>query len=296
MTIRISASQIRTFRDCPKAWAFEKLARLERATSPKMQFGKDVHARLEAWLDHATPFPRTPEGRVAEQAVRPEWIPPPKLPKVRTEIEIGGRLPWFPEGVELAGFIDVLDLREYAATGRAIVIDYKSTSDMRWSMTEDEMRSDPQALLYAAWAIFEGAAEVLCRWVYLAASNPKSGSREPKGARATEVLFRPGPEFTAALEPVLDAIRGIVALRTEAGHSTDTIESVDEDGTPRTILTPRAVDAIADGNTANCQKYGGCSHRASCPMGQDPVTAIVALVAQDIRIQSRKRTLTITPD
>ena len=272
--IYVSPSQVSTFLACGKQWGFEKLLGRPRPESPKMAFGKEVHAVLEAYLLDGAPFPRTPAGRVAAQAVRPDWIPPPRSPGVIGETELAGPLPGFPPGVECSMYADVLDAREYRTTGRVVVVDYKTTSDLRWAKTEAELASDPQALMYAAWAIREGAREVLCRWIYLAATNPQTGPREPRGARAVEVVVRPGPALMEAMGPTLEAVREIARLRGEGGAPADVVAGI-------------------DGDTTSCARYGGCPHRHECPLGQDPATAIAALVDQDVRTQARKRALLI---
>jgi hypothetical protein len=247
--------------DCPRAWAFEKIAGRIKPESPKMAFGKAVHKVLEEFVGQGIEIPRTPEGRVAAQAVVPGWIPGPMLDEVMVEKEIRGELPGFPEGVDLLGYIDVLDTRALEVQ----VIDYKSTGDLRWALDEAELRTDPQALLYVLWAVTQGATSVRCRWIYLAASNPKKGPREPKGVKVAEAVFEPGPALMSALSPIFDAIREMAAHRCA---STNPLE--------------------VPGDASACGKYGGCPHREVCPIARDPVLAVVAAIEQDMRVQARK--------
>lgn len=53
-SLRLSASQLSTFEDCPRRWYYASVLRLDDSTSVWTEFGSLVHNVLEAFLDPAT--------------------------------------------------------------------------------------------------------------------------------------------------------------------------------------------------------------------------------------------------
>jgi RecB family exonuclease/superfamily I DNA/RNA helicase len=78
--LRLSASQLSTFEDCPRRWFYASVLRLDDSTSVWTEFGSMVHNVLEAFLDPAATSEYSLEGllQVAEDhwtdAVAP-WKP-----------------------------------------------------------------------------------------------------------------------------------------------------------------------------------------------------------------------------
>ena len=121
------------------------------------------------------------------------------------------------------------------------MLDWKTTKDLRWAKSEDDMRADPQAVVYAARALQRGASKVETRWVYVAYDR-KLG--RPKGARAVSVEWTE-EALLPAWEKILGVSERLVQLR-RAG----------KDAGPES----------AAANEAACGAYGGCEFVAECPV------------------------------
>jgi hypothetical protein len=112
-------------------------------------------------------------------------------------------------------------------------------------MTEDKLRKDPQALIYASWAALEwDVSEITARWVYYAASNPKNGPRRPSGGKPVQVTF----DFTS------DEVKRLLE---DLDRDINEIYTIKAKSMPGKDLTP---------NPAGCSAYGGCPHRDRCDL------------------------------
>ncbi|KKM71139.1 hypothetical protein LCGC14_1433630 [marine sediment metagenome] len=234
MTHHISPSQIKLWRDCKRKYGFKYIDKLREPTSPKMQFGTDVHAQLEQWLKKGKTPDSTPEGQVAKQGIRKDWLPSPGS-HLLVEHKLEIPLPELGD-VTLIGYIDCVEPPDLARR-MPTVIDHKTTSSLNWALTEDELAADPQGLIYSVWAMQHfntGAA--LARWLYYVASNPKAGPRKPAGAQPVDHVFvADDPAFARRWAELLKDVADIVAVRNER-PDTATIEP-----------SPPA-----------CGKFGGC--------------------------------------
>lgn len=245
--MKLSASQVQKFKSCERAYAYEYVEGKRPAPTVKQQFGKDVHSILERWLRDGIAPPDTPEGRVAQQGIRSNWLP---TPSDNLLIEKEFLIPWFPElDVHMYGFIDCLDPQPEAL----LVVDHKSTSSLNWAKTPEELETDPQALIYALWAALEyKVPEVRARWVYYSASNPKQGPRRPTGALPVEVLFK------VSAESYIDKIRDLICT---------TRKMVD-------IRLNKKEGKSCKPNPNSCKNYGGCPHRTYCDLDMDSLLDI----------------------
>jgi len=230
--MKISATQINKYRRCQRLYAFEYVEGHKPPPSKKQEFGSAVHKQLEEWLRLGRAPDDSPEGRVAKQGIKNGWLPTPRSGLL---VEHEFSFSWFP-GVEMIGFIDCVEPDDE----EPLVIDHKTTSDLRWAMGVDDLRKDPQALLYAVWAAKHYRAPVVrARWLYYAASNPKTGPRKPAGARPVEVKFDCRQKaFIDEVKALNDDIAAIARIRKRK--------------------TP-ALDLPA--SPGACEMYGGCFHR-----------------------------------
>jgi hypothetical protein len=152
-----------------------------------------------------------------------------------------------------------------------VVIDYKSTKNLRWVKSPEDLRKDPQAALYAYAhmhsdrSIWHGrpATELLhapdpCppqRWIYFQTVGPRK-------AQAVDVR----PAFR-------DAVDRVHLMVQQAKHL-DMLESIDQ-------CTP---------NPSACPEFGGCEFHVS---KGGPCTAerrLGAAVNQVVRLQQKKDT------
>jgi len=247
--VNISPTQIKKFRDCRRIIGFEYVENLKAPPSTKQQFGTDVHAQLERWLREGIPPDKTPAGKVAQQGIRKGWLPTPG-PELLVEHEI--LYDWLP-GVAIHGYCDcAVPPRE---GDPPLVIDHKTTSSMKWTMTPAELENDPQGLIYATWAMLHWSVPVVqCRWMYYAASAPSIGSRKPRGAKPVSAVFEAGSEgFESRIRSLDEDIRKIAEIRGSGVKGLD--------------LPP---------NAGSCGKYGGCFYQDRCRLeGADRLASYI---------------------
>ena len=241
--MKISPTQLAKYRQCARIIGFEYVEGIKAPPSPKQQFGSRVHKHLEDWLRHSIMPPDTPEGLTARQGIGRGWLPDPS-PYLLVEHE------WlFDVGrdLEASGFADCID----PLGDRPLVIDHKTTSDLRWAKSPVELATDPQALLYAAWAMLKYRAPVVnIRWIYYAARNREP--RTPSGCKPVSGEFRANaPEFLAAFAAVLADARAVQSIRTVG------VEGLNLKPSP-----------------ASCGMFGGCFYRDRCNLsGGDRLVA-----------------------
>lgn len=255
--MKFSATQIKLFKLCQRKWAFGYIEKIKAPTTSKQQFGLDMHTELERWLKNGRPPSNTPPGNIAKQGIRPGVLPTPG-PKLLIEKWID--LP-FVDGSRLVGFVDCAAPPGYEGVAEPLVIDHKSTSDLHWAMKEEELREDPQAIIYALWAMRNWqTTKARSRWVYYAASSPLDGSpRKPKGSRAVECLFDADDEqFQAVFSDLQATARAMIEAHARFKRAND-----------------------VDGNPRGCGVYGGCPYADRCAL--TPEDAIAAAIEQDGR-------------
>jgi hypothetical protein len=172
----ISASQIATSRQCLRRWWFEKVHGLTSPGTAATLFGSTLHAVVEGYLlkmneqqlsDHIkSTVPDTTPANIKKAkellavAIPAAVLPRPGAGKVEEEMLI----PFPPMAGGLKGRLDYVDLDRPVP----FVLDHKTTSDPAYAKTEETLRSDPQVILYAYWALLQrpDASTVEVRYVY----------------------------------------------------------------------------------------------------------------------------------
>jgi RecB family exonuclease len=237
--LKISASQIQKVRRCKRAYAFEYVEGFRSPSSPKQQFGTDVHAHLENWIKSASLPDDTPAGQLAKMAISKEEIPAPDM-RLLTEHNFVYR---WSEDVDVGGFIDLMVPPELSKHGAPLIIDYKTTSDLRWAKTPEQLENDEQAILYAIEAMMKFNARIVdAKWIWLAATSPKNGYRKPAGVRPTYTMFDAHDHFFQAKVKKLDKdIQEISRIRN---------------------LNIRGLSLPP--SPESCEMYGGCPHKEKC--------------------------------
>ena len=228
----VSASQFKTFGLCRRKWYIEKCTDAPKPEPSKsMILGQEVHAVLEEFLrDGISPNENTREGRIASAGIH-------LLPEGGVlEIEQGIRL----ESMDppLIGFIDVLDVSEPWCP---VVIDHKTTSSWQWAKTEEQLKTDPQMIAYARYALDEfPAADV----VEVAHVQYKTKGA-PEARRVAVLLGREHvDEHWEELKSVAEEMK-----------KTSLLDDVEE-------VPP---------NLSACGAYGGCPYADTCAaLGQRP--------------------------
>lgn len=231
----VSASQIDTFGDCRRKWWFQSILGLRPPPSPAAALGSAVHAALEAYvLTGAMPDPRSPAGAIALAGLpfARSTGPEPLL----VELDMAGhaandlRL----AGVAVHGRIDLIDPN----ADPLLVQDWKTTSSIRWAKSEDQLRTNAQAILYSrfmlAWSAHRGrpADSVRFQHIVLTTKGPVSAQKTAVDLHRDQIA-----EEFARLDPIVALMRD---------HAT----------------APRPSEVPA--TKSSCAKYGGCPFRERC--------------------------------
>ncbi len=251
--LKISPSQINTYRACPRAYAYSWTHGFWPPSTIKQEFGSQVHGALESWLSKGqfedfysdrknNKLPIKKDAiEVAKQGICQPYFP---LPDDPGEVEKELHIP-IGNNLSLYGFIDYVGPGNGRFTDRPIVIDHKTTSDFRWMKTEKELATDPQAIIYSAWAMLNFKChEVIARWIYYKSTNPKTGPRKPKGVKYVERVFS-----------------------AENGHFLEEVRKIEHDMQQIAWIRRNkiAAEKLA-GNASSCQNYGGCYHLDRCSL------------------------------
>ena len=138
-----SASQVSTFRQCPRRWWWQKVAGYTTPPSEAMKRGTAIHAELEAYLKEGT----LPTSAIALAGL--EYLPPPTLVRP-VDVERAVRLEGYGLPVPLIGYIDLVE--PPSAGWRPRITDHKTTSNFKYIKEPDVLAHDPQAIIYSAFA------------------------------------------------------------------------------------------------------------------------------------------------
>lgn len=239
---RISASQIKTYLDCKRKWAWIYIANIRPPSGEAASFGQRTHSILEdyqktgiAW-DHTTE-----EGRVARKAL--QFLPAPD-PNALTEasftfdtVRTGDDRP-VSEGRHLLfnGFIDLTLPPNYEwehTSPYPTIIDYKTCGTTQYALTVTTLPEDPQAVIYAYHAMAKyQTTHADLMWLYL---PRRTSTPLPVKVRldweTTKTKFRKLEVLAREIERTHDAVTDPLTL-------------------PPT--------------ESSCDKYGGCPFKGRC--------------------------------
>ena len=240
-----SATQVESYRACPRAWLFRSVLRLPQEAKGFLSLGTAYHSILEHW-----PFcPPKPESLDDEQ-----WdlvkalaaITGPLLPTAPALREHHFSIPTYPQGPIFRGFIDYL---LPPGTGipallipdtDAVVLDHKTLSDFKYMKTPQELAQSVQMMSYAHYTAHHlGAAPLFTRLVQVYARTKLPVSRA--SVRDAQATVTP-TDVSDAWGGILDTVREMQHVGCQA---------------PSTI----PAKGIRNGH---CHAYGGCSYRAEC--------------------------------
>lgn len=238
--IVLSPTATSKYRLCRRLYAFEYNEGLRPPPSPKQEFGTTVHKYLERWLKEGIYPDDSPAGLTARQGIDKGWLPKPD-PRLLVE----GKFEFVVrKGLLAAGYIDCIAPPEVTESD-PLVIDHKSTSDLRWAKTEEQLLVDPQVILYGIWAMLHWKlSSVRARWVYYAATNPSDENqpRQPRGAKPVEVqLSTQSPAIMESVERLLNDFEEMARIRIE--------------NQPGLSFKP---------SPESCGAFGGCPHIGRC--------------------------------
>lgn len=225
-----SPSQVESWNDCNRKWAWDKIAKIPRGESASARLGTQIHAQLEAY-QKGLPFDFAADHHAARlaQEVTP-WIPAPNDPCVTVEGEISFPGPKWSKH-SWTGRIDW-----YRFDGQSLTIgDHKSTSSIAsYAKTPEALATDTQAIVYSAWGIRRFNVEkVDLQWTYV----------QTRGALRAEPR-----RLTLYREHIQDRMALLDQVANEITTTRETLTEAKE--------YPHNPDA--------CDKYGGCPYRNQC--------------------------------
>jgi hypothetical protein len=261
--LRLSASQVETFRLCAAKWARSRIH--PGRSTPAAQLGSEVHWCMENWTAHGTvphvaPLVFKPNGAYVSGAtdraveIANALIPyAPRPGTVDTESEIRivrsaatytGRRDYVrpaeldacatfyrhlsPEAQrDVESFTRVLGLALFPIVG-----DYKTTSNLKWAKTPDELRGDTAANLYAE-AEMQAQGTDVCglEWPYITTTAPYK-------VRVVRLVV-----LRADVERVLRQVD-------DTAHEMRPYHGVPIEDVPRTLTA--------------CDAFGGCPYIGEC--------------------------------
>lgn len=215
----ISPTQIKTWQTCQRKWGYAYLEGKREPPTASTELGTAVHAHLErAYRDGTLPTAKEKSGEIALAYLASDDHDFVCGRNVETPFTIGER--W-------RGVIDILS--------ENTVRDHKTTSDLKWSLTEATLLTDPQGVIYAQ-AVFEGGLwdSANLQWHYVTTRPPY----KTKKVHLTVLNDEEHQKRFARLEDINTLMQSHHASGSKA------------DDLPRT--------------ESACTAYGGCFHRSYC--------------------------------
>lgn len=236
---RSSVSQVKTFDDCPRKWWYDKRAKQPRKPPTKGQrTGDAYHKQIEHFLIHG----EDGRGPLATHPAAVKMLDPyvPLAPfrggPLLVEAELISPSLFTPGGVEFIGYSDLI-LPPGVLDDRAHIIDHKFRKDLEaYAEDADELRTDIQAIIYAAWAF--------SKWPTVERVKFAHHNHQTEGAR---IAFPVEIDLDLAhTAEHFDRICGIV------------------DG-PMAQAARQLRDLDVEVREESCLKFGGCDFLSVCP-------------------------------
>ncbi|NTX41462.1 PD-(D/E)XK nuclease family protein [Myxococcus sp. CA033] len=239
---RLSVSQLKKHKLCPRAWYFAKVLRLPEPSTGAQQVGTEGHAQLEHYLS-------TGDDVLGAFAKAGAHLLPTPGPDLLVEQPLDGAPPLTAGGIPFTGFIDLVDARQLASDGVLRITDHKFTSNIASNAATPEQLADAntepglQMVGYAAWALsqvdrFPGVRELELEHLYY----QTRGQRLAASVLASVPAEHIAREWRTKVEPQVEAMK----VHAQAA---------------------RASDVPANYGPA-CTKYGGCPFMAKCLTGE----------------------------
>lgn len=232
---RISPTRIRMFRRCPRRWWFDCVAGLSSPDSEAAARGTAIHAAIEFYLlTGKLPANLDPDVAGVLKAGLGH-LPKPPLPKMWIEVPV--RL--VIAGVDVFGRIDLA----YPEPGNRFlnVVDHKSSSGREeYVKNENQLATDPQAVIYSAYA----------------SANAESLGLGPNGS---PVRFRLDYYWTKGQRG-----RRSVSALLQPGEIQEELSYLGSTAQEMTLTERAQRAADVEGNPAACGDFGACPHLARC--------------------------------
>jgi hypothetical protein len=231
ITQPVSASQISTFKNCPRRWAYTYLDKIKLPPSSAAKFGSSVHHTLEKYLLTNTIDYEIREGQVAKPGLH-------YLPKGLNSDQVEK---YFEFNHKKIGFRGYIDFFNQDSTNNVLVGDHKTCSSFRTALTSEQLKHNVQSNIYAQWAFQElGAESVKLKWIYY----------RTKGKPAAQCVEA---EIKKHEQPSL--------FETHLGIASSIIDTLNQK--PDSLDMPK--------NLNSCFKYGRCPFWDACKANRKPL-------------------------
>lgn len=247
----LSASQVDTWVLCQRKWAWSYIEKLKKSNVFATQ-GTEIHQVLADWLEKGKLIDvNSAIGKIVMPGMK--YLPAPGTPGL--EIEKG-----FALETEVAKYRGFKDMEWFDKSLNLPVIgDHKTTTDFKWAKTEDDLRENTQANIYAYDALRKyNAKEVELRWVYY----------RTRGA--------PGSQ--------------LVKLRVVESDVFEQMAKIDEIGSEIAYAYKHLAKATdAPPNPTACEAFGGCVYLDNCNLSaQERMRAFMTQVSLTDKLRNRK--------
>jgi CRISPR/Cas system-associated exonuclease Cas4 (RecB family) len=222
----VSASQIKTYLDCPRKWYLQKIVGLPSPSSASTELGKDIHSIIEAYFRDGLDIPDTEIGAIAKRGL--EYLPS-RDEDLAIELGIHEALPIKDSPVPIMGFIDLL----HKGQGFVRIIDHKTTSSKKYTKTSKELGYDVQMNIYAR-SIFDNMPtleQVEVMHVYYGTKSPAWSS----------------------------SVSYILTRQENDAHFNEIVKTID-----KMKLDAIKEELEIEKNLDSCFKFGGCPYRSEC--------------------------------
>jgi RecB family exonuclease len=239
--IALSPSQLATFQDCKRKWAFDKLDGLKRPESASANAGTAIHKEVEEWVNGLVEEPKSAPAKALVQALKDRGIVPGKSAAF-SEVPFNFVWPNTEPPIWIRGIIDLLDLSDPT---RPQVIDFKTVSSKQGFKRADDVKAGPQGVVYPLGASLVAqdhglppTTETDLTWIYAVREEP---THRP-AASHTAPWSVPAGAVEVGLAQLDPLVREMAAL---------------------TVKKAKALEVLA--NPEACFKYGPCPYREHCP-------------------------------
>jgi len=269
MKIRsVSASQVALFMTCQRKWYFRYIEKIRFPQTAAQARGTLIHKQIENYLKHG----RQPKDPILAKYVQAAvaatkrdgtpLLPNPSnhgkthLVEHQFWLKLPGNLPpW-------QGFIDLLVKALPPEIG-----DFKTTSNVRYAKTVDELLQDPQMMSYAKFAYVEDHKGPLTLWHLVIEAKKRKGSIDPEVMNDANLAAMLAP-------PVRGLPRTIYTpITVEEEHVENRWQELIEVVNEMTTVAARckSQDDFVP-NTMRCGDYGGCEYRDQCGIIDVPIS------------------------
>lgn len=250
-TFGSSYSQVDTYEQCPRKWAWRWREKLDIKNKFATQ-GIEAHGHMEKW-HKLTVLPPTDtiSGRLASALIA--HVPPPQAVhrdnvELAAILQIGGIN--FYMGIDL--FVpDTKPPTVFDHKTTTQVFDKKEPNGLRpYILTPERMGSDVQASLYAAWALTQTkASSVRVQWTY--AQKKGAPKTDENGVILAQSKWQPKTHVVSA------ELRG-KDIQDRVSQSIETAREM------KLIVEEGAGALDLPYNAAACSAYGGCPYQSMC--------------------------------